>query len=189
MVEIRCETDFCSLNDEFQTMADAVADMTVGSPDGEIAPSDEMKQTVQACFEKIGENMSFGRGFAIKATKVGSYVHHNNKVGVIVGVDADTEDDLLAKLCMHIAFSDPLGITEADLPAELLDKERAFAKQEAIDSGKPEEIAEKMVVGKMKKFIAERALMEQKFVHDDKVTVKEILGGVNVTAFARYKLG
>lgn len=189
MVELRCETDFCSRNDEFQGMADAVADLAVGSEAGEIAASDEMTQTVQQCFEKIGENMSFGRGQTIKAVKVGSYVHHDNKVGVIVGVDGDVDDDTLRKVCQHIAFSDPMGITADDLPADLVEKEKAFAKQEAIDSGKPEEIAEKMVVGKVKKFLAANALMEQKFVHDEKQTVKEVLGGANVTAFARYKLG
>jgi len=189
IVELRCETDFCSRNDQFRAMADKVADLAATGGEGEVPASEEITQTVQQCFEKIGENMGFSRGLTIKAHRVGSYVHHDNKVGVIVGVDGDADADTLRKLCQHIAFSDPMGITAKDIPADLVEKEKAFAKQEAIDSGKPEEIAEKMVVGKVRKFLSANALMEQNFIHDEKKTVKEILGGVNVTAFARYRLG
>jgi len=189
MVELRCETDFCSRNDEFRAMADKVADLAAANGEGELTASEEINQAVQECFGKIGENMSFGRGHTIKAARVGSYVHHDDKTGVIVGVDGDVDADMLRKVCHHIAFSDPMGITADDIPAELVEKEKAFAKQEAIDLGKPEEIAEKMVAGKVKKYLAANALMEQKFVHDEKKTVKEVLGGVNVTAFVRYSLG
>jgi elongation factor Ts len=90
---------------------------------------------------------------------------------------------------MHIAFSNPMGITVDDIPADLVAKEKEIAKQQAIESGKPEEIAEKMVTGKIKKFLAANALLEQPFVKDDKKTVKEILGGQTITAFARYAVG
>ena len=189
IVEVRCETDFCSRNDEFRAMVDKVADLAAANGEGELAATDEITRAVQECFEKIGENMSFGRAHTIKAARVGSYVHHNDKAGVIVGIDGDVDEETLRKLCHHIAFSDPMGITADDIPADLVEKEKSFAKQEAIDSGKPEEIAEKMVVGKVKKFLAANALMEQKFVHDEKMTVKEALGGANVTAFVRYSLG
>jgi elongation factor Ts len=188
IVEIKCETDFCARNDEFQAMADKVTDLAVEAPVGPILASDAMTELVQGCFAKIGENMSYGQGVKLTGVKVGHYLHHDNKTGVIVAVDKDADEDLLRKVCQHIAFSDPLGITEADLPADLVEKEAAFAKQEAIDSGKNEEIAEKMVVGKMRKFVAQHALMEQAFVHDDKKSVREILDGATVTGFARFKL-
>ncbi len=188
MVEIKCETDFCSRNDEFVAMAEAVADLAEAADVGEIAPTEAITTAVQDCFAKIGENMSYSRGVKIAGTAVGSYLHHDNKTGVIVAVDKDTDYDTLRKLCQHIAFADPMGITEADIPAELIEKEKAFAKQEAIDSGKNEEIAEKMVVGKIRKFVAANALMDQAFIHDDKKSVREILDGATVTAFARYKL-
>ena len=90
---------------------------------------------------------------------------------------------------MHIAFSDPVGITADDIPAELIEKERAFATQQAIDSGKNQEIAEMMVEGKMRKFAAGKALLEQPYVRDDKQKVKDILGAATVTAFARFAIG
>ena len=188
IVEVKCETDFCSRNDEFQTMADAVLALAMEADAGDIVASDAMTTLVHDCFGKIGENMSFGRGMKLAGAKVGHYLHHDNKTGVIVAVDKDVDADMLRKVSQHIAFSDPLGIVEADLPAELMEKEAAFAKQEAIDSGKNEEIAEKMVVGKMRKFVAQHALMEQAFVHDDKKSVREILGGATVTGFARFAL-
>jgi elongation factor Ts len=157
--------------------------------DGAVEASDAMAQRLQDTLAKIGENMSYARGVKISAPLVGQYLHHNHKVGVLVGLDGQVDDDVVADLCMHIAFADPMGIEPKDIPADLVDKEREFAKQQAVDSGKPAEIAEKMVEGKMKKFLAERALMEQAFVKDDKKQVKDILGGVKVTAFARFAVG
>ncbi len=189
MVEVQCETDFCSRNDEFVNMVADVKAMAFASPEGDIPASDAITERLQATLAKIGENMSYARGIKISAAKIGSYLHHNNKVGVIVGVDGDVSDEILADLCMHIAFSNPMGITTDDIPADLVAKEKEIAKQQAMESGKPEEIAEKMVVGKIQKFLAANALLEQPFVKDDKKTVKEILGGQTVTAFARYAVG
>ena len=189
MVEVQCETDFTSRNDEFQAMAEKVADLAAAADPGEIAVSDDITQAVQACLNKIGENMSFARGIKVAGTKVGSYLHHNNKVGVVVAVDGDADDDTLTKVCQHIAFSNPLALTADDVPADLVEKERKFATEEAAESGKPAEIVEKMVTGKIKKFLAANALLEQAFVHDEKKKVKDVLGGATVTAFARYAVG
>ena len=169
MVEARCETDFCARNDEFQAMLAKLVD--------------------QAALAKISENMSFARGIKIAAPRIGTYLHHNKKVGVVVGVEGEISDETLSDLCMHIAFADPMGINSADVPAELVEKERRFAREEAIASGKPAEIAEKMVEGKIRKFLADRALVEQLFIRDDKKKVKDILGKAKVVAFARYAVG
>ena len=189
MVEVRCETDFCARNDEFQAMVAKVADLAAEQPAGEVQATDAIKDAVQAALAKIGENMSFARGVKIAASKIGTYLHHNKKVGVVVGVEGEVSEETLSDLCMHIAFADPMGISSDDIPAEMVEKEREFAKQEAIDSGKPAEIAEKMVEGKIRKFLAERALVEQPFIRDDKKKVKDILGDAKVTAFARYAVG
>ena len=189
MVEARCETDFCARNDEFQAMLAKLVDLAAEEPVGDMQATDAMKETVQATLAKIGENMSFARGIKIAATRIGTYLHHNKKVGVVVGVEGEVSDETLSDLCMHIAFADPMGISSDDIPAELVEKERQFARDEAIASGKPAEIAEKMVVGKIRKFVAERALVEQMFIRDDKKKVKEILGTAKVTAFARYAVG
>ena len=190
MIEILCETDFCARNDDFRSMVAEVAELAsaVGR-DGPIEATEEIAAAVQACLAKTGENMSYARGVRISAPRVGTYLHHNNKVGVLVAVDGDLDDQTLADLCMHIAFSDPVGITVDDIPADVVEKEKKFAMEEAMESGKPAEIAEKMVTGKIRKFLAGKALLEQPFVRDDKKKVKDILGEVTVTAFARYAIG
>ena len=189
MIEIQCETDFCARNELFQAMVKKLAEMAVKCGDGEIPATDGMKAAVQDTLAKIRENMSYVRGIKISAPRVGAYLHHNGKVGVIVGVEGDISDQTLADLCMHIAFADPMGITKEDIPAHLVEKEKEIAGQQAIDSGKPPQIAEKMVMGKVNKFLAANSLLEQPFVRDDKKKVKDILGGAKVTAFARFAVG
>jgi elongation factor Ts len=104
-------------------------------------------------------------------------------------VEGEIDDATLADLCMHIAFADPIGITTADVPAKLVDKEREIAKDQAAASGKPANIVEKMVEGKVAKFLAANALLEQPFIRDDKKKVKNILGAAKVKAFARFAVG
>ena len=189
MIEIQCETDFCARNDEFKAMASDVLEMAFAAETGTIEPNDEINTRLQAALAKIGENMSYARGVKIAAPQIGQYLHHNGKVGVLVGLDGDLPCETVADLCMHIAFADPMGITADDVPADIVEKEKEIAKQQAIESGKPAEIAEMMVAGKIKKFLAARALLEQPFVKDDKKQVKDILGEVTVTAFARFAVG
>jgi len=188
MVEVLCETDFCARNEEFQAMAGDVADLAAQAAEGAIEATDEINQRVAKTMSTIGENMSFSRGVKICADNIGTYVHHNGKVGVIAGVQGDIDDETLTGLCMHIAFSDPLGITADDIPEDLVEKEKQIAKQQAIESGKPEEIAEKMVAGKLRKYIASKALIEQPYVRDDKKQVKDILGDATIKAFARFAI-
>ncbi len=189
MIEIRCETDFCARNDEFKTMVADLTAMAMDASDGDVPVSDAMTTRLQETLAKIGENIGYARGVKISAPQLGMYLHHNGKVGVIVGLDGELDAQAINDLCMHIAFSDPMGITPEDIPAEVVSRETEIAKQQAIDSGKPAEIAEKIVAGKINKFLAANALIEQPFVKDDKKKVKDILGGVNVTAFARYAVG
>ena len=189
MVELQCETDFCARNDVFRAMAGNVAAVALAGPDGTVEAGEEITSAVQDAFVKIGENMRYARGIRISAERVGSYVHHNSKVGVLVGIAGDLDNETLANLCMHIAFADPMGIRPDDVPAETVERERRIAVQQTIESGKPPDIAEKIVAGKMRKFIAANALLEQPYVRDDKKKVKEILGPAQVTAFARFAVG
>lgn len=189
MIEVRCETDFCARNDVFRGMVAQVAQMAMSAGDGSIEASDPMKQAVQGAFNKIGENMSYARGVKMTAQRVGSYLHHNGKVGVLVAVEGGVSDEMMADLCMHIAFANPMGIVPEDIPAAVVAKEKEIAKAQAMESGKPEAIAEKMVVGKVRKFMEANALLEQPFVRDDKVKVKEVLGGAKVLKFARFAVG
>jgi elongation factor Ts len=188
MVEVVCETDFCSRNDEFQKMAKEVSEMAVQSDEGDIPATDAINDRVQTTLAMIGENMSYSRGVKICADSIGTYAHHNGKVGVVVGVNGQLDEETLSGLCMHIAFADPIGITGDDVPADLVEKEKQIAMAQAVESGKNEEIAAKMVEGKMKKFIASKALIEQAYVRDDKKQVKEILGDATIKAFARFAI-
>ncbi|MFP4354083.1 MAG: translation elongation factor Ts [Phycisphaerae bacterium] len=190
MVEVRCETDFCARNEVFSSMVQSLAETLLGGEAGPAAADDaKMTGPVQDAFNKIGENMSFARGVKISGPCVGHYLHFNGKVGVIVALDKAIDDELLKDLCMHIAFANPLGIVAEDIPAEMVEKERKFIKEEVLASGKPEEIAEKMTEGKMRKFFSGVALHEQAFVKDDKKTVKQVIGEANVTEFARFAVG
>lgn len=190
MVEVQCETDFCARNDVFRNMVQQLADMALSSgEEGEMTPSEEMTSAVQDALTQIGENMSLARAVRIAAPRVQTYLHHNGKVGVIVGVEGDASDETLNDLCMHIAFSDPVGVTTDDVPSDLVEKEKEFAREEAANSGKPADIVEKIVTGKVRKFLEANALLEQPFVKDDKQKVKDILGDAKVTAFARFAVG
>jgi len=189
MIEVACETDFCARNDEFRQMVQKVSELACSAPAGPVAANDAISAAVQACFVTIGENMSYSRGIKVAAARVAGYVHHNGKVGVVVAVDGAVTDDILNDLCMHIAFANPMGISKEDVPAALVQKEKQFARQEAIDSGKPADIAEKIVIGKVNKFLAANALLEQPFVRDEKKKVKDILGVATVKAFARFAIG
>ncbi|MGC9453298.1 MAG: translation elongation factor Ts [Phycisphaerae bacterium] len=190
MVEVQCETDFCARNDVFRNMVQRVADMAMASDaSGEVTPSDEMNSAVQEALTQIGENMSVARAVRISAPRVETYLHHNGKVGVIIGVEGEASDETLNDLCMHIAFADPMGINPDDIPTDLVEKEKQFAREEAADSGKPADIVEKIVTGKVRKFLEANALLEQPFVRDDKKKVKDILGDAKVTAFARFAVG
>ena len=189
MVEVRCETDFCARNEVFSTMVQKLADTALQGPAGSVAAEEKMTAPVQEAFNKIGENMHYARGVKIEAAKVATYLHFNGKVGVVVGVDSPVADETLTDQCTPSAVAKPMGITPEDLPAEMVAKERQFILEEVMASGKPKEIAEKMVDGKMRKYFAGVVLMEQPFVKDDKKTVKQVLGKAKVTAFARFAVG
>ena len=189
MVEIRCETDFCARNEVFKSMVNDAAELAAASTDGPVEATEKMNELIQAALAKTGENIAYVRGIKISAPRVGTYIHHNGKVGVLVGVEGDVPAEMLSDLCMHIAFADPIGITPDDIPDQLVEKEKRIAKEQATATGKPENIAEKIVIGKVKKFLAQNALLEQMFVKDDKKKVKDVLGAATVTAFARFAVG
>jgi elongation factor Ts len=192
MVEVRCETDFCARNDVFSGMVSDVAQLALKAAAGKVEATADITTAVGAALQKIGENMSYARGVKLSAPRIGSYLHHNKKVGVLVGIDGEVTDEVLTDLCMHIAFADPMGVTVNDIPADLVAKEKEIAKAQAIESGKPADIAEKMVAGKIRKFMEERALIEQLHSREDKYgkkPIKEILGKAKVTGFARFAVG
>jgi elongation factor Ts len=134
-----------------------------------------------------------------------SYIHHNNQVGVLVELNCETDfvartDDfgqLARDIALHIASADPIGVNPEDVPADLIERERRIAEEQAAKEGKPENIRGKIVDGKLKKFVAERTLVEQPYVKEDSKTVGQLLKeasgklgeAISVRRFARFKIG
>jgi elongation factor Ts len=134
-----------------------------------------------------------------------SYIHHNQQVGVLLELNSETDfvarneafGQLAREIALHIASADPIGVNPEDVPAEMLDRERRIAEEQVAAEGKPENIRGKIVEGKLKKFVAERTLLEQPFVRNDKITVGELIKeasgklgeAISVRRFARFQIG
>lgn len=204
MVELNCETDFVARNEDFQGLARQLADHALASsPVGvsldaflkETFGSASVEEAVQQASGKTGEAMSVRQVAKFGGGLVAEYRHFNGQVGVLVELAGATGDAALAlarEIALHIASADPVAVTAADIPAELLERERRIATEQVIQEGKPEAMREKIVEGKLRKFAAERALMDQPFVKDETTTVGKLVAGVpgaRVVRFARFKVG
>ena len=191
IVEVRSETDFTAKNDQFVALADKVAQLALAGEPGTVSATDEITAAVDELRISTSENCSFARGLKLAGEKFGSYVHHDGKTGVLIQAEGDISDDTLRDLCMHItaAMPVPLGVGADDIPAEAVEKEKHFRTQQAIESGKPPQIAEKIVEGGMRKFFAEVSLLAQPFVRDPDKTIKDIVGDATIVAFHRWQVG
>ena len=190
VIEVNSETDFVAKNEQFQAFVKDVADLSLKA-DGDIEALKGMnypgadgtvEERLTDNIAKIGENQSLRRTATLSVPQgaVVSYVHNAaapnlGKIGVLVALesaaDAAQLNTLGKQIAMHIAAANPLALTDADLDPEMLAREREIAKAKAMESGKPEEIAEKMVEGSIKKFAKENALMSQLFVMDNKTPI------------------
>ena len=200
IVEVNCETDFVSGGDEFLDFVKAVAQTTVNNNPATIEDlvamtieggDSTIEETRQAMVAKIGENIQVRR-FQVVSTDSGIFASymHGVRIGVLVVVEGG--DEALGKdVAMHIAASNPNCISEADVPADLLEKEKEILRAQAAESGKPAEIIEKMMVGRVKKYLAEITLLGQAFVKDPDKTVGALLSDANasITGFIRYEVG
>ncbi len=200
IVEVNSETDFVSQGDDFLNFAAAVANTVVNHDlanvellndielDGESVTVDNKRRALIA---KIGENINVRRFQKIKTdgSIVGSYMH-GIRIGVLVELEGGSAE-LAKDIAMHVAATNPMCISEADVPAEEIEKEKAVFKGQAAESGKPAEIVEKMIVGKVKKFLKEVTLLGQPFVKDGDVTIEKLLKDNNakVVSFARFEVG
>jgi elongation factor Ts len=200
IVEINTETDFTAGNDIFKAMVVAVTADALKQPAGPAAKTDAMQAAIDNVRLTTKENVQFARAHVLGGSpqaRVGAYLHFTGKVGVLVELRADDptviSDELLNDLCLHVAAGTPvvaLGVSEADIPADVIAKEKEIAKAQAIEQGKPEAIAEKMVIGKIRRFHEDHCLTLQPFVKDDKKRVKDILPkGVSIHAFIRFQVG
>ena len=198
MIEVNCETDFVTKNDMFLNMAAAAAKLVAEQNPADVAAlgalpyeQDGYGPTLEdvrvGLIGKIGENMSFRR-FVRKAGKVASYVH-GTRIGVLVEY---TGDEAAAKdVAMHVAAMKPVALASSEVPAELIEKERSVATAKAAESGKPADIATKMIEGAVQKYLKEVSLFNQPFVKNDKQSVEQMLKekGTTVTGFTLYVVG
>jgi len=197
LVEVNCETDFVTKNDEFIALANACAKLIAEKNPANVAalsalPLDGKTVDEQraALIGRIGENMSIRRfkRFATPA-KLTSYLH-GSRIGVMV--EYDGADEQVGKdVAMHIAAMKPVSLSSEQVPADLIEKERSIATQKAAESGKPAEIVAKMVEGTVQKFLKEVSLFNQPFVKNDKQTVEQMLkaGNTSVKAFTMFVVG
>jgi elongation factor Ts len=210
MIELNCETDFVARNDEFQAAArtlaqhalatasasDASSFLAAPGPDGQ--STDEYVKTVAA---KTGEAVSLRKATRFDAGQggvVGSYVHFNGKIGVLVEVDApdaaSKREELvtLAKqLAEHVAAASPIGVDKESVPPDVIERERAIFVEQVRSEGKPEAMIEKIVEGKIQAYYKDVALTHQVWVRDPKVVVGDLVkkSGATVKRFARFQLG
>ena len=180
LVEVNCETDFVAKNEDFLAFARGLAEVVARENPADVAMLGELQtggQNVearrQALVQKIGENMTIRRFVRIATTaRLVQYVH-GVKIGVMVDYEGD--DELGKGVAMHIAFAKPLFLAKADVAPEVLARERSVQEARAKDSGKPPEIAAKMIDGALNKFLGEITLLGQPFVLNDKLTVEKAL--------------
>ncbi len=199
-VEVNSETDFVGKNAEFQEMVGGIAAVAMGVSDVDSLAGADMggKPVSEVLTDKIatiGENMSLRRMSAVEAPAVVSYVHNAatagmGKIGVLVGLSAGNEA-FGKQVAMHIAAANPAALSEADLDPAIVEKEKQVQMDIARESGKPEQVIEKMIVGRMKKWLAESTLLGQAFVINPDLTVAEAAkeAGVDITAFVRLEVG
>jgi len=190
--ELLCETDFVAKGDDFKAFAAALSEKIAGL-DVTSGTADDLPKDVADVTDliaKLGENMGVGRFAKVSTDGVlGVYVHSNNKLATIVELTGGGDETIAKDVAMHVAAMNPQCITSDELPADVLEKEKALYMKQAMDEGKPENIAEKIVTGRLNKFYSEVCLIEQAFIKEDKKKVKDILGGATVAGFARLALG
>ncbi len=196
IVEIRTETDFTAKNPKFVDSCQKVADLALEAHAGDVPAGPKIQALVDDLRISTGENAQFVRGHKLiqdpGSGAFGSYVHHDGKTGVLIQAEGSISDETLRQVCMHVtaAVPRPAGISAQDIPAHIIDKERRFRIEQAMESGKPKEIAEKMVEGGMRKFFEEVALLEQPFVMDPTKKVKDVVGPkARILAFYRWQVG
>ena len=202
VVEVNSETDFVAKNDEFKEFVESIAkQVTVNNPKDVEAlleeesievPGKKISEVLIEKVAKIGENMNIRRFVRFETTDgiIESYIHGNGKIAVLVNMkNADTE--LAKDICMQIAAARPEFLDEKSVPAERVDKEMEILKAQAMNEGKPEAIAEKIVQGRIGKFYSEICLVDQEFVKNPDIKVKDLLKEKNaeVIEFARVERG
>ncbi|MDD4527103.1 MAG: translation elongation factor Ts [Candidatus Margulisbacteria bacterium] len=200
MLQLCSETDFVSRNEKFQGLATEILvamKKSKGASEIEdiknlvLASGHTVAQEVEELSGVIGEKIELTNAKVINSEKdqvLGYYVHSNQKIGVVLIVN-EGDDTFVKQLCMHIAASAPVYISKDEVPSEELSRERDVLKEQVINEGKPEAVADKIVEGKLRKYFEEICLMEQKFVIDTDKKISDVLGKTKIIKFIRFSIG
>ncbi|OZB06812.1 MAG: translation elongation factor Ts [Idiomarina sp. 34-48-12] len=197
LVELNCETDFVARDDNFLSFGEKVIEAAFANKETDVeklkatnigsGTVEEVRETLVA---KIGENMNVRRVITIEGGDLVEAYVHGGRIGVLVAITGG-DSDLAKDIAMHVAASAPQFVKPEDVSAEVVEKERAIQLDIAMQSGKPQDIAEKMVEGRMRKFTGEISLTGQAFVKDPSITVADLLKqkGADVLTFVRFEVG
>ena len=198
IVEVNSETDFVAKDENFVAFADAVAATALANGTEDVAAlatqsigdGKSVEQARTDLVAKVGENISVRRAAIVDNTGSIGFYTHGARIGAIVTLEGG-DDELARDVAMHVAATNPLCIDETGVPAETLERERRIFTEQAAESGKPPEIVEKMVTGRVAKFLKEITLVGQPFVKDPDQTVAKLLGaaGASVKSFVRFEVG
>ena len=203
IIEVNSETDFVSRNSEFHSLVNSILDIAIDDRDNTLVNNENVAELISTAVGKIGENIVLRRSSYLSGN-IHSYIHNSvsqglGKIGVLLKLNTDSDNvtEIGKNLCMHIAALNPKSISKEDLSNELVNTEKEIIKQQLKDSGKPENILEKMLQGKLKKFFEENTLLGQKFVIDPTLTVEDYIKHsaeknkckISVEEFIRYELG
>lgn len=198
--ELRCETAPVANTDDFIALATLIAKQAAVHGGSDAAalrdqksvdhPSQTIAEVMNDVFNRIRENMQIARVASMKGI-VGSYVHHNGQVGVLVEFNGDCPAELRSDVCMHITAFDPPYLKRADVPAAMVEREREAAREEV--KGKPANVVDKIIEGKLSRWYSEIVVLEQAFAKDDKKTVDQVLKAaapnLTINRFVRFKVG
>ena len=201
MIELNSETDFVATNKEFTDLVDLILDEGFGIADkdkllNKSISGKNIQEIINNKIATIGENISLRRVISIEGSNIYSYLHNSvskdcGKIGVLVSLEGNNDDDFGKKLAMHIAATSPLAMSEDDLDSDLVDREKKIIREQLVSEGKPADIAEKILSGKLKKFYEENTLLNQKFVMDPDASIRQVLEKNNqvLINFVRFKVG
>jgi elongation factor Ts len=204
VVEINSETDFVSRNKDFHALVKKITRIVLDAEDNAESVKVEISSIINDAIGVIGENIVFKRSSFIKG-KTYNYIHNSlgdnlGKIGVVLDIKSDPEIDLTSlgkNICMHIAATGPKSLNESSLDPDVIETEKNIIKEQLKESGKPDDIVEKMLSGKMNKFFEEVVLLNQKYVIDPSLTITKLLedtgnansSKISINSFIRYELG
>lgn len=195
ILELNSETDFVSRNEKFQNLAGEILELVKTAKPATreallaLAMSNgTVQENIDSLSGTIGEKLGLKRYDIISGATVAAYSHLGGKIGVLVALDQAEKEELALDIAMQVAAANPKYLVPADVDPAEMEKEKEIYKEQLIKEGKPENMVEKIVVGKMSKYYSEVCLTEQEYIKDDKKKIKDILGGANIIKFIRYSL-